>query len=39
MITAATWNPAQKSELPGMGGTMRHVAIKADTVLIEFYLA
>lgn len=29
MITATTWNPADKAELPGTGGTMRHIAIKA----------
>ena len=32
MITASTWDPAEKAELSGQGGTMRHVAIKAGHI-------
>ena len=32
MITAAQWAPAEKAELPGLGGVMRHVAVKAGHV-------
>ena len=32
MISSVRWNPAKTAELPGQGGTLRHVAVKAGHV-------
>ena len=37
MITAAAWNPAEKAELPGAGGTMRHIAVKAGHTALKHH--